>query len=59
MQFNSNKCKVVSVGRGNPYSKYTMNNEALEGLEYEKDLEVMISSDVGLREHRLEIRQIV
>ena len=47
MQFGINKCKVFSVGRGNPQNSYTINNEALVSLEYEKDLGVKVSSDVG------------
>ena len=29
MQFDSNKCKLLSVGRGNPQNRYLINNEAL------------------------------
>ena len=37
MQFNINKCKVHSVGRGNPQYMYMINNKALIGSDYEKD----------------------
>ena len=37
MQFNINKCKVLSLGRDNPQNRYTINHEALRSLGYEKD----------------------
>ena len=43
------KCKVLCVGRDNPRNRYTINNEALISLEYEKDLGVRVSSDLSLR----------
>ena len=48
MQFGINRCKVFSVGRGNPQNRYMINNEALITLEYDKYLGVKVSSDVGL-----------
>ena len=50
MQFNNNnKYKVLSVGKGNPQNRCTINNEALCQSEYERDLEVRVSSDLSLR----------
>ena len=49
MQFNINKCKVLSVGRDNPYYRYVINNEALISLKCEKDLEIQASSDLNVR----------
>ena len=56
MKFNINKCKVLNVGRGNPHNKYTLNQEELESSEYEKDLGVIINSDLRLRKQCLEAR---
>ena len=56
MQFNITKCKIFSVGRGNPQNRYTINNEALISLEYEKDLEVRVSSDLSLRKQCIAAR---
>ena len=56
MQFNINKCKVLSVGRGNPHSRYTLNNETLVGTGQEKDLGVIVSSDLRLRKQYIEAR---
>ena len=40
VQFSINKCKVLSLGRGNPQntSRYTINNKALMGSEYERKI---------------------
>ena len=56
MQFNINKCKVLSVGRDNPRSKYTLNHEEVVRSEYEKDLGVIVNSDLRLRKQCLEAR---
>ena len=56
MQFNISKCKVLSVGRGNPHNKYTLNQEELVGSEYEKDLGVTVDSDLRLRKQCIEAR---
>ena len=56
MQFSINKCKVLSVGRGNPHNKYTLNQEELVGSEYEKDLGVIVDSDLRLRKQCIEAR---
>ena len=49
MKFNSDKCKVIHFGRGNPMFNYTMNGHApagslLESVNEEKDVGVWISS---------------
>jgi len=46
MQFNVSKCKVMYVGQKNPRSRYTMRSNGLQIVEVEKDLGVMISSDL-------------
>ena len=56
MKFNINKCKVLSIGRGNPHNKYTLNHEELVSSEFEKDLGVIVNSDLRLRKQCLEAR---
>ena len=46
--FPLNQCKVHSVGRGNPQNRNTINNKALIGWEYGKDLGVKVSSNLRL-----------
>ena len=38
MEFNTSKCKILHVGRNNPGYDYTMNGEALQICEKEKDI---------------------
>jgi len=38
MQFNKGKCKVLSLGRSNPLSQYTLGGDQLEGRSAEEDL---------------------
>ena len=59
MQFIINRCKVFSVGRRDPQYRYTLNNEVLIGSEYEKDLEVIATSDLGLRKQCIKPRNKV
>ena len=46
MQFNVSKCKVMYVGRKNPRFSYSMRNNGLQVVETEKDLRIMIRSDL-------------
>jgi len=46
MLFNVGKCKVMHFGRTNPNNDYYMSNQKLETSCLEKDLGVMISSDL-------------
>src|SRR5664279_5739476 len=45
MLFNTDKCKVMHVGKKNKHYVYTMNNRQLESVEAEKDLGVIITED--------------
>lgn len=56
MQVNLSKCRVLSVGRGYPHSRYTLSHEELVGSEDERDLEVIVNSDLCLRKHCIETR---
>ena len=56
MQFNTSKCKVLRVGRGKPHNRYTLNREELVCSEYEKDLGVIVNSDLRLSKQCIEAR---
>jgi len=45
MQFNVDKCKVMHIGKKNPFYSYKMNGAKLEEVTVEKDLGVYISND--------------
>ena len=42
MVFNTEKCKIMYFGSGNPEFDYTMNDCALSSVEEEKDIGVLI-----------------
>ncbi len=46
MQFNIKKCKVMHLGHANPKHVYTMNGEALESTDEERDVGVTITSSL-------------
>ena len=56
MQFNVNKCSVLSVGRNNPQYDYTLNNTVLSHSSCERDLGVRVSSDLRPRNHCIAAR---
>ena len=56
MQFNVNKCKVLSLGRRNPHSKYMIKNKELVSSGYEKDLGVIVNADLQVRKQCIEAR---
>ena len=46
MEFNVTKCKVMHTGNKNNKFSYEMNGKVLDKVLAEKDLGIMISSDV-------------
>ena len=56
MQFNINKCKALSVDRGNPQYRYIIINEALLASYHEKDIGVRVTSDLSLGKQSIEAR---
>ena len=46
MQFNEKKCKSMHIGKDNTHYSYTMNGHTIESTDQEKDLGVIISSDM-------------
>ena len=47
MEFNVDKCKVMYIGRTNKNFKYYMDSKELEAVHEEKDLGVLITSDLN------------
>ena len=46
MAFNTAKCKVMHIGRNNPRYQYVMGGHTLEATEVERDIGVLVSSDL-------------
>ena len=46
MPFNTNKCKVMHLGRSNSQFQYLMNNHTLEAVVEEKDLGLCITNNL-------------
>lgn len=46
LAFNVDKCKVLHLGRTNPYNKYKMAERYLEQVEEEKDLGVLVDNEL-------------
>ena len=49
--FNSNKCKVMHIGKRNPNYEYTMNGVLLQSVKEEKDLGVLVTSDLSFSKY--------
>ena len=49
MVFNTEKCKIMHFGSGNPEFDYTMNSCALSSVEEERDIGVLIYKDLKPR----------
>ena len=56
MSFNSEKCKVLRLGRPNLDEKCKLNNTDLDNSECEKDLGVLVSSDLKPSNHCINAR---
>ena len=54
MPFNVNKCKVMHTGHRNPHAQYSLLGNHLESTETEKDLGVVISSDLKFSKQCIE-----
>ena len=50
MLFNKDKCKCLHIGQANAKNNYLMNNTVLLSTEREKDLGVVVSSDMKVSE---------
>ena len=56
MDFNSKKCKTLHLGYSNKEFNYDMNGEWLQSVDQEKDLGVIISSNLKVADQCLEAR---
>lgn len=43
MRFNTDKCKVMHMGRENPCQQYFLNGKTLGKTDMEKDLGILVS----------------
>jgi ribonuclease P/MRP protein subunit RPP40 len=57
MSFNVSKCKVMHIGSSNPNSVYSMEGLPLQVTEAEKDLGVIISSDLKATKQCIEVEK--
>ena len=55
IKFNSDKCKVLHLGKNNPDISYNMNGVRLEVTEAEKDLGVVVDNKLSFDQHISEI----
>jgi len=53
MDFNVSICKVMHVGRTSPKKSYYIRGNTLEEVDQEKDLGIIISSDLKCSEQCL------
>ena len=51
ISFNTDKCKVLHLGRDNPCHRYKMDGNDLESTEVEKDLGVHVDKDLSFDFH--------
>ena len=45
------KCKIMHTGRRNPNFVYTMNGQALQTVDEERDIEVLVTNTLKLSKH--------
>ena len=53
MKFNVDKCKVLHMGHNNVNYPYTIDNRQMKGVFEEKDLGVIVSSDLKFHKQML------
>ena len=53
MKFNIDKCSVLSIGRNNPLNSYKLNGRILGRTDCERDLGILVSSDLRPRKQCL------
>ena len=51
MQFNSDKCKTLHLGKKNPQYSYSMGSTILQKAKTEKDLGVVVDTDLSFESH--------
>ena len=51
MEFNSDKCQVMHIGKKNLNCQYVLNNITLKSTESERDLGVLVDNQFKFSEH--------
>ena len=51
MNLNTSKCKCLHIGKPNPKKQYTINGHLLESMDSEKDLGVIMDSELKFHIH--------
>ena len=55
MKFDFDKCHILHIGNSNPHENDKMGNTLINSVDAEKDLGVLVSSDLKLSKHCIEV----
>ena len=51
LRFNPDKCTILHLGKVNPHYTYQMGSHLLEASDYQKDLGVIVDSNLNFHRH--------